>query len=455
MEIIEIEGDGSREVGDWTIRRTFDWIASAQGDFGGWTWDGATARDETQWTALAVLAMSGLLAPQSTLRSGPHRHNVRAAVVQLLERCKNVDSNEPGVLGEIALATFAISEPLARSRSVPLGLDRLVPLLERLIDQDRDGVDPVGLAWSGLVVHLLRRSSESMSTGRNAESWHRVAAMADRLRSAVLRATPVEPTSALDRVALLVRDAVATEWAKEDASVIPLLRPAWIEDPRSLVDSDEFRRGPMAQVLFCYAALLHLRRSSEPFEAVWVAFEQRTERRLAATQLPDGPDAGTWDPVPPESSRLRTAVFHALLLLRIDDARPRAPRRWTTSLHRRVVGATRLCVTSRNRSGERELQRLAELSDAAAIGSFVRRIRIDGSCSGSSCLCDSNLYLDFYRSDELVASLSIHHGRRLRWRHHWCGDGLLTTQSALFLRRWLIAQGVDPGPVEDVEPKTR
>lgn len=71
--------------------------------------------------------------------------------------------------------------------------------------------------------------------------------------------------------------------------------------------------------------------------------------------------------------------------------------------------------------------------------------------SGFDCRCCGNPTIEFYSSQELVASLGVHHGLSLRWADgSWNGDSLLTDESAEFACRWLAKRGVR-GPQEERE----
>ena len=128
------------------------------------------------------------------------------------------------------------------------------------------------------------------------------------------------------------------------------------------------------------------------------------------------------------------------------DSPPPSP--WTRLLQTALTDISRVKVRSggtchRNPEAEKVL---VEIHEAAAIAALIQQISIDDRESGDECKCCGNPTLEFYRQEKLVASLSLHHGRSLRWPGgRWRGDGQLTRESAAFLTQWLAAQGV-PGP---------
>jgi hypothetical protein len=129
------------------------------------------------------------------------------------------------------------------------------------------------------------------------------------------------------------------------------------------------------------------------------------------------------------------------------------PSPWTRLLQTALTDVSRLRVRSgdtchRNPAVEKVL---VEMHEAAAIAGLIHQIAIDDRESGDECKCCGNPTLEFYRQEKLVASLSLHHGRILRWPGgRWRGDGQLTRESATFLTQWLAARGV-PWPQREFE----
>ena len=59
-------------------------------------------------------------------------------------------------------------------------------------------------------------------------------------------------------------------------------------------------------------------------------------------------------------------------------------------------------------------------------------------------MCGGGPHFEFYKAGKLHTSISLHHGRSIRWR--WYGDAVLTGKSAENLARWLNKLGI-PGPM--------
>ncbi len=61
------------------------------------------------------------------------------------------------------------------------------------------------------------------------------------------------------------------------------------------------------------------------------------------------------------------------------------------------------------------------LESPEEVRAFVETLDIDAAGVGQLCMCCGSLSLDFFRGDQRVVSLSVHHGQRLRWSN---GPGL-------------------------------
>jgi len=121
---------------------------------------------------------------------------------------------------------------------------------------------------------------------------------------------------------------------------------------------------------------------------------------------------------------------------------------WTSSLRRAVQGTTILRIRSGgtcHRQIENE-KTLAEITDPQEIERFLNAIDVDLWHSGGVCMCCGDPTFEFYTGDRLLAMVSFHHGKRLRWaKGKWIGDLQLTAQSQDSLLSWLSQHGVD-GP---------
>jgi hypothetical protein len=100
-------------------------------------------------------------------------------------------------------------------------------------------------------------------------------------------------------------------------------------------------------------------------------------------------------------------------------------------------------VCHRNEADEKTIH---ETRDAEVIAEVAAHFQVADTSSGGHCMCCGDPTFEFYRGDELVATLGFHHGRSVRWADGvWPGDGMLLQSSAQFLIDWLLKHGYD-GP---------
>lgn len=67
------------------------------------------------------------------------------------------------------------------------------------------------------------------------------------------------------------------------------------------------------------------------------------------------------------------------------------------------------------------------------------------------CGCFGYPTFEFYEGEALLASLSLHHAKSVRWRKGcWPGDGMLVAEGASFLVNWLADKGVKV-PLQQVQ----
>ncbi len=126
--------------------------------------------------------------------------------------------------------------------------------------------------------------------------------------------------------------------------------------------------------------------------------------------------------------------------------------RWDEAFRRAVAGTTRIRVRSGGTCHRRPdaEKTLFEVTKDAKIREIVDHVRVDEQRSGFHCMCCGEPSFEFYAGERLVATLGFHHGRSVRWPDRWPGDGMLTSQSADYLARWLSENGVK-GPVRERE----
>lgn len=85
---------------------------------------------------------------------------------------------------------------------------------------------------------------------------------------------------------------------------------------------------------------------------------------------------------------------------------------------------------------------LFEITESNAVSELIGHLEINARGSGASCACCGNPTLEFYRGQQLVASVSCQHRRSLRWSG-WQGDGLLMRDSERYLSVLMRQHGVD------------
>jgi hypothetical protein len=115
-----------------------------------------------------------------------------------------------------------------------------------------------------------------------------------------------------------------------------------------------------------------------------------------------------------------------------------------------VAAADRLRVRSgggccRNIAEEKTLYELLGKPDVA---DFLKHLEFAGI--GGECECCGDPTFEFYHGEKLLAMVSYHHGRSLRWRRKWTGDAHLTKASREWLVGWLAEHAVE-GPKQEIE----
>ncbi len=69
---------------------------------------------------------------------------------------------------------------------------------------------------------------------------------------------------------------------------------------------------------------------------------------------------------------------------------------------------------------------LAEISGSAELLELFKLLAVNEQAGFFSCSCCGNPSLEFYKGNQLLAVLGMHHGRAVRWAgSYWPGDGLL------------------------------
>lgn len=125
---------------------------------------------------------------------------------------------------------------------------------------------------------------------------------------------------------------------------------------------------------------------------------------------------------------------------------------WMEPLQRSLAGADRLRVRSGGTCHRypAEEKTLFEVNGVEKVASLLGIIQLAEQQGYGRCTCCGEPSLEFYRGDELVATLGFHHGHSLRWSEGiWPGDAVMTNQSAMGLCEFLAKHGHE-GPLEEL-----
>lgn len=118
------------------------------------------------------------------------------------------------------------------------------------------------------------------------------------------------------------------------------------------------------------------------------------------------------------------------------------------ALSARLVGADRMVLKTGPMGSLRKERQAFETTDQAEVEQFIRHLEVNDKESGGYCRCAGDPLVEFYRGDQFLAEVGMHHGIFLRWGG-WPGDGTLMEPSSNYLVEWLASHGF-PGPKEEV-----
>lgn len=124
---------------------------------------------------------------------------------------------------------------------------------------------------------------------------------------------------------------------------------------------------------------------------------------------------------------------------------------WKAQLVSRVRPTDRLVVWDYAYDadlGERVHTTRFEVTDEAEIQDLLDRIEIDEPASTGRCMCLGSPHFDFMAGEKALASLSLHHGVRMRWESKWPADAELTRSSAFEVCGWLKDRGINAPWIE-------
>jgi hypothetical protein len=111
-------------------------------------------------------------------------------------------------------------------------------------------------------------------------------------------------------------------------------------------------------------------------------------------------------------------------------------------LHQLAKESTRLQVRSgglchRNRERERVL---FTSEDQQIIAELAEHIKLEQSVLlllPVRCACCGSHTFEFYHGETLLAGISLHHNKRLRWPEKWMSDANLTDEAKRYLEQWI------------------
>jgi hypothetical protein len=98
--------------------------------------------------------------------------------------------------------------------------------------------------------------------------------------------------------------------------------------------------------------------------------------------------------------------------------------------------------------GERVRATKFEVTGEVELGQILEFIEIDEPASTGQCMCLGSPHFDFMRGPKVLASLSLHHGVRMRWQSEWPADAELTRASSFEVCGWLRDRGIEAPWVE-------
>jgi len=91
----------------------------------------------------------------------------------------------------------------------------------------------------------------------------------------------------------------------------------------------------------------------------------------------------------------------------------------------------------------------ASITDMATVRSIIGGVRFDSNGIGGflRCRCAGHHRIEFFDGDAMLASMTVHHGTRVRWKR-FKGDVPLTAESRATLSGEFAKLGLEPFPDE-------
>jgi hypothetical protein len=123
---------------------------------------------------------------------------------------------------------------------------------------------------------------------------------------------------------------------------------------------------------------------------------------------------------------------------------------WEAPLQKMLASSDRVRVVlpRREQADDRD-KPLAEEKDAGAIAELVGAFIVDQPSQPFHCMCDGSPWLEFYRGDKLLTTISVQHGLAIRWSDGWPADRRLVGRGQDTLTAWLAHRGAR-GPAEEL-----
>lgn len=133
------------------------------------------------------------------------------------------------------------------------------------------------------------------------------------------------------------------------------------------------------------------------------------------------------------------AVISTFLLTLIVSC-TQVPGRRAQQLQRQLQGSNRMVVSEVFTPSDEEPIPPFSCTNQAAIAELIANLTFDDRNSGFHCMCCGDSLVTFFKGTNVLAEVSHHHGRSLRWKG-WKGDSKFTDKAAAFWRSWFLTHG--------------
>jgi hypothetical protein len=128
---------------------------------------------------------------------------------------------------------------------------------------------------------------------------------------------------------------------------------------------------------------------------------------------------------------------------------------WEAVLQKALSGADRVRVIPPKEGRPVDPGRvLAEERDAKAVSELSASFVVDDSTEPFHCMCSGSPWLEFYRGDQLLATIPVQHGFGIRWEG-WPADRVLIPHGQDTLSNWLARRGVKGPKMELAQKRER